>query len=326
MLAWAEGGIPFYNPSKDFYSTHTAWFEYQLGTAAPTVVSSSPFYLLLSFFQMLGVAPVITQIITFLILLAIQGLGMSLLSQELFGKKSLIVGLSSGLFYMLNPISMVIWHKFLLTFIFAYSAYPVVFYTFVRMLKSRRYVYGFGFAVITLIFSYGLSSPLFIIPLWISLFIYTVYFVVSDRSLRVFLFALRAFSVTLLLWFALNAWWILQMIPSAEYQFAQGFSSTITGDLNTLNVISIDYHSTLDYLLRLIYWFYTLNSQQVTWSWFYSNEVVIVLGLVPLLLGLIALILEKRRVAVFPFLLLAVIIWFSKGSGPLLVNYSCGYS
>jgi len=318
MLAWAEGGIPFYNPSKDFFSTHTAWFEYQLGTAAPTVVSSSPFYLLLSFFQAFGVAPVITQMITFLILLVIQGVGMSLLSQEFFGRKSTVVGLTSGLFYMLNPISMVIWHKFLLTFIFAYSAYPVVFYTFLKMLKERRYAYGFAFAVTTVIFSYGLSSPLFIIPLWLSLLVYAVFFVTSNRSLRVFLFTVRAISVTLFLWFALNAWWILQMIPSAEYQFALGFSSTPSGDLNTLNVISINYHSSPDYLLRLVYWFYMLNDQQVTWSWFYSNEAVIVLGLVPLLLGLIALVFEKRRVAVFPSVLLGVIIFLSKGSGPPL--------
>jgi hypothetical protein len=123
MLAWAEGGIPFYNPAKDYFMSSTAWYEYQLGTAAPTTLASAPLYFVLSTFETIGAPPIALQITIFFALLTTSGVSMAYLSQELYGNRSRLVGVSSGLFYMLNPISMVLWHKFLLTYIFAYASF-----------------------------------------------------------------------------------------------------------------------------------------------------------------------------------------------------------
>jgi hypothetical protein len=119
---------------------------------------------------------------------------------------------------------------------------------------------------------------------------------------------------------AVNSWWILQLVFTAQYQFAQGFSSNISGDLFTLNTISIDYHSSPENLVRLIYWYYTFYGGQVSWGWFYSSAPVIVLGFVPLGLASFALLFGRRRAALFPAALLGMIIYFAKGSAPPIPN------
>jgi hypothetical protein len=316
MLAWAEGGIPFYNPIKDYFMTSTAWYEYQLGNAAPTTVASSPLYFILSGFEAIGTPPVAMQVTIFFALLTTSGVSMAYLAQELFGNRSRLVGLSSGLFYMLNPISMVLWHKFLLTYIFAYASFPLLFYLFVRLIHSRRYSYAFWFGVASLVFSYGLSSPGFIVPLAGSLILYSGYWIVSHRSYRNTIHAATATLTIIFLWFAMNSWWNLQLLFTAQYQFEQGFASSVSGDVATLNAVSINYHSSPDNLIRLIYWYYTSYGGEVPWGWFYSNPLVIAVGFVPLATGACALFFGRRKAAIFPAMLLGTIIYFAKGSAP----------
>jgi hypothetical protein len=315
MLGWAEGGIPFFNPAKDYFMTSTAWYEYQLGNAAPTTVGSSPFYFVLSIFETLGVPSVAMQVGTFFALLTTSGVAMARLAQELYGNKSRLVGLGSGLFYMLNPISMVLWHKFLLTYIFAYASFPLLFYLFVRLIYTRRYSYGFWFGVASVVFSYGLLSPGFIIPFAASLTLFSAYHIISRRTFRNAIHTTIATLTTFFLWAAMNSWWDLQLLFTAQYQFAQGFASTASVDLYTLNAVSISYHSTPDNLIRLIYWTYTLGGE-VTTGWFYSNTLVIAFGFVPLAVGTCALLFGRRKAAAFPAVLLVGIMYFAKGSGP----------
>jgi hypothetical protein len=211
---------------------------------------------------------------------------------------------------------MVVWHKFLLTYIFAYASYPLLFYFFVRLINTRRYSYALWFGVASVLFSNGLVSPGFTIPLVLSLILYSVYYIASRPSISNAFHTIIATSSTILIWIAMNSWWVLQLLFTAQYQFAQGFSSSISGDLFTLNTISVDYHSTPENLVRLIYWYYTFFAGQVTWGWFYSNVGVVALGFVPLGLGICAIFFGRRKTAIFPILLLGVILYFAKGSSP----------
>lgn len=296
--------------------TKTAWFEYQLGNAAPTTVATSPFYFLLSSIGMLGVPSMAEQVAVFFALLTTSGISMAYLAQEFYGNRSRLVGLAAGLFYMLNPISMVIWHKFLLTYIFAYSSFPLLTYLFVKLIKTRRYSYAFWFGATSVIFSVGLVSPGFLIPIILSLLFYSVYHIATHRSIRDTFRTLNATGSAMVFLVAVNSWWILQLFFTAQYQFAQGFSSDASGDLFTLNTVSIDYNSTPVNLIRLIYWYYTLYGGQVTWGWFYSSAGVIALGFVPLGLATCAVLFGRRKAAVFPALLLGLVIYFAKGSAP----------
>ncbi len=317
MMGWAEGGLPFYAPWRLYSVSSHAWADSQLGTLTPSVVSSAPFYYVLGILTSAGIQPVILQALTFWLLLNISGFSMYLLSKNIDGSSTSTATIAA-LVYMVNPIGMtIVWHKFLLQFIIAYSTLPLALYLFAQGLLHKKLMYAVYFGVATVLFSYGLANPLYVSVLWLAILILVIAFILSLHHQETRPYCIKYLGLSSMMWFFFNCWWILQLVYGGEHQFRQGFSSTPRGDLSTLNFISYQYHGTIYFLVRMLYWFYLMNPDQVSWSPIYSSAVF--QGLGTLYAGVIVASLfyksRGRRMMYFP-LLFVIVLFLSKGTSP----------
>ncbi len=241
MLSYAESSLPFYNLQLFFNQTAFAWSEYPgLGNVSLIITASKPTYFFLSMLQQMGISGVILQAGVFAFLLFSAGLGITLLTKELFGKLPMRYLILAILFYWFNPLSLVnVWNRFLLNYIFFYGTLPLLCYFFVKGLKSKNYIWSLYLALITVIYSFSFSYLVFTILLWLIFLLFTLFFILIDTKSK--FFYIKFFMLSAGLFGLTNAWWISQLVSlDKTLGFGQGFTDLFSssGNIGTLDALS----------------------------------------------------------------------------------------
>jgi len=255
LLATGEEGLMLVNPNKAINLYKYSWNEIDLGAGIPGV-QLVPFFYFESLIVNLGLPVWIFQASIFFLLMTTGALSIYYLSKELF--KNLInqryietFAFVSGLFYILNPVSLLgVWYRFLLVFMFFYTLAPLFFYLYVFGINRRKKIFIFLVPLISLLFTFSYGNPATVLLLWFLPFVYSISLSLQQLSpKRLKIFPLLYFVLTSLFWVLINLWWIFPYIELSKLAFAS--ENTLTQAVNTLKANSVDF--TLTNVIRLIH-------------------------------------------------------------------------
>lgn len=269
LIGTAESGLPFYNLDRQYQIAKYAWADPALGTNTSIIVGTAPTYWFLSHFQKIGIPGFLIEAAVLFILLEVGGIFIFLLTKQLFPDISNRFALLATAFYLFNPYVLVnIWVRFLTNHIFSFVFFPLALYLFIRGLKSRNFRFAVALAIISLIFSFALTSIPTNLLLW-GIFIYaTIFFAISDKQLRDKIFYLKFFSLTLILYILVNFWWLGQF---TLFFFSQTKTEVVSsffsgeGNISTLSILSGQLGQLIN-ILRLMHG--TFFQQGHSWAQF----------------------------------------------------------
>lgn len=323
ILGTVESQIPFYNITGFYDQVKFAWSENNpgLGFANGIVTAFSPTFAVLSYLEKIGIPNYIIEAFFFLFCLTSAGLGITLLTQELFphiSKKYLLI---APLFYWFNALSLVnIWNRFLYNYIALWALLPLAAAFYIKGIRKKNFLYVFITGIICSIFSLGLSNPVFNILLWsVLIFITIFHFIISDTK-KDKLFNLFYFAMNLGYFCLINLWWIGQVV---RYAFLGKYSEEIAiffpfiTNLATLDSLSQSLGN-LTYLFRLMHKSFFADPI-VPWASMFAAPAATVVE--SLITGIILLILVRGRKNInvlFLGLFFISSLYLTKGSsGPL---------
>jgi hypothetical protein len=216
------------------------------------------------------------------------GLSMYYLTTILVGKR--LASLISGIFYMLNPYSMVfIWGKLTLS-VFFYALFPLMAALYIKGLKEEKrwFYYILLFSLSSLGAIPAFSNPVYALLLWIFIFSYlSLHLLINRRERYKINHALRFTTFTLIIWILFHTWWILPLASSLQQEFKQASLEDIgKSNLDVLELNSQD--ATLCNILRLGgYWGFNRDYRgdlYYPYSPIYSSSIFILIGfLIPFL-------------------------------------------
>lgn len=320
ILGTAEAEIPFYNLQRPADITRWAWTDIQLGYVSSFIVASNPTWSLLSWIQNQGIEGFIIQAGVFWFLLSVAGIGVYLFSKELFPDIHPLANLSTVIFYWFNPASLAnVWNRFLYNFMWFFALLPLASFLFIRGLIRKDYSYSLWTILVILIFSFAMTSFVFILLLW-SVFLYTtIFFSIVSKDKNSLFFNIKFFSLTLLLFILFNCWWIFPTFNlfSGKDAFSALTANVFTteGNVLTLDILSQKLGNIIN-LSRLMHGgFY--NGEGPAWSQNYNIWLIslCLFGLSAFIFWAILQVKKSKHVlylAIFFILLLFLV----KGSNP----------
>jgi len=247
IMGGGDIGLPFYRPRRIFeVERYTWWDDVAPGATFSNTLSSLPFYTVLAALSSIGIPDFAIQALVFLFVLVVGGASVYFLSLTFIGDDRTrgIAGVLAGLFYMLNPFSLVlVWHRFAPPSMLFSALLPLGLLLTVRALKSKRiFLPAFAIALLTVAFSYCFSSPALLLTFWIVILSYLLFHVVCSKGSTIL--HVVKFSIVLVVLFALvNCWWFIPYlyeynIPlvAALHGFKTGSSAQNLGSYAVLDV------------------------------------------------------------------------------------------
>ncbi len=319
ILGHGESGLPFYNLELQLAAFRDSWANYTLGIPTNITTASIPTYRLLSIIQKAGVPGYLIQAIYFWLIFVVSGLSVYSLTKLLFPKLENKLYLMSVFFYWFNPFSLVnVWNRFLNNFILFYALLPLLLFLFIKGIKTSKYIYAIMIPLTTVIFSYALTSIVASVLVWVILFYTACFYIFVGKSRKDRLFIVKYFFICLILFVAVNIWWISQTITYAfSGSFAPAAASFFrsSGNYDSLSVVSHQLGNIGD-LIRLrhgpIY-----SKDGLFWLQIYNIVPIVLLEFGIFAIILFAFIKNRRNSDVLyitSFLILSI--FFSKGINP----------
>ena len=316
-----EEGILFYSSAKTLQLSTSVWLEHTTGYSTTSWLSRSPVIYLAVAFDKVGIPAFMFQLLTFYILMIIGMISIYYLILNLLCeyKSKNKVALISALFYLLNPFAMSqIWGRGLHPQFFSFALLPLSLLLFILGIKRKKYFYAILNALLSALFATAYGFITFIMVYWAVLMIYLLYaiFTAGDK-LKVALFGLRFTSLTFILWFFINLWWLIPFLYLATNTYALGLSG---GEENLGTLMGVSQHFTPDLIIRLLQqtYFFSENS----YGKIYSSFIFQLISLIPLIIvtyGFISLVKNKEFKDYKFFLILLVLgLLVSLGANPPL--------
>lgn len=319
ILGAGESGLPFYDFNIQQNINKDAWAYYTLGHPINIGAAAAPTYWFLAKLQNLGIPTFVLQA-TFLWLIFItSGLAVYKLVKMLFPDADWIQALVAVLFYWFNPFSLVnVWNRFLNNFFVFYALLPLVIYLFIKGLKSQNLNFAILIALVSAILSYALTSMVFILLLWGTLFYLGIFQFLSFKKNQ--LFIIKFFLLVIIFWSLTNLWWISQVfsyLGLGSFDAVTNTSFTKDTNYNTFFLISERLGNLIDiFRLRHASFF---NNNQLEWIKLYTFPVIIFLDFLVASIFLLPLLIRKKDLYVLMFGgLLLISIFFAKGNSPPL--------
>lgn len=243
LLSHAEGALPFYDLERYLEPTKNAWMEHPgLGNISLLTTAAKPTYMFLTLLQNnLMVPGFIIQAGVFYFLFAGAGIGIYLLTKEFFPKLGNKYALLSVFFYWFNPLSMTdVWNRFLLNYIYFFGALPVLLLIFIKGLKNKKYYFAPILTLLIGIYSYSLSTLVFVLLLWFLFILFALFYFITEKSKADRWFYVKFICFLLILFIFTNSWWITQVLSlKLQMPFNQTISNFSTSDnLQTLDMLS----------------------------------------------------------------------------------------
>lgn len=288
---------------KYLRSMFSIWHENSSMGAADyrNIASLIPYALIGSFFQSLGFSLVFIEKLFFYFWFIGGGLSMYFLVWVLGMKR--LGRITSAIFYMLNPFSLIIiWHISHALIQMPYAFAPLYLGLYIYGLKNKKGLKYIVLSVLLWLFTttsaYAWPAAVFIH--WLPIFFYFLIEFFFNRKNR--LFAIKFSLKFLAIWLAFNFYWLFPFIESMTESFTSAHSPVIMSDLQTLKLTSV---KILDGLRMMGFW--SLHSgykgePYYLYEAFYRLPIIKVIGwLIPIfvLLGFFHQDVKKKKIIYF---------------------------
>lgn len=310
ILGTGESGLPFYDLNLQFEINKSAWASYAFGHPTNISVASAPTYYFLSLFQKAGISAYLIQASFFWLVLVISGIGIYLLTKELFPQLSNRFLTLAVLFYWFNLYSMInVWNRFLNNFFFFYAIIPLALYLFILGINKQRYFFAILIGLLSIVSSYLQTSMALNLIFWLIL-IYTAIFYISR-------FTIKFFLLTLIFWLLINIWWISQVfsyISSGSFNAVSNTSFTTIGNYQTFINLSTTLGNISD-LIRLRH-DYFFNNLEISWVKIFNSPPVTLFNFLIAAIVLVPVIFIKNRSVFFAGGLFLIGMFLTKGNNP----------
>lgn len=308
-----EAGIIFYRLPNEFHIIANSWVEKAIGNPTGIVTILYPLFALLSFFQNQGMSSVILQAAIFFVIFLTGFLGAYFLTKQLTNNP--FIAFSSSLFYNFNLMAMIdVWLRFQYPFMFFYAVLPLSLYLFIKGLQERNILYSLVLNLLLFCFVFGFSSMPLIVLFWILLGFYCLFFILLNRhNIKDVYFSLGYLFISLLIFFLINLWWIIQTMQyffSTTYQFQQSY--TTVNNFLDFDVLSKNLGN-LNFLIRLMHKDFFVWMAGV-WKGTYQMSVFIALSFLPILFIFGSILVKRKTKDYYFFLFLTLFtLFFAKG-------------
>lgn len=316
FLATAEGGIPFYNLEHQYEAVRYSWAEPGLGTSTGLITASAPTYWVLGQLHKIGFPEVFLEAVVFSILLFVSGLSIFLLTKLFFPEVPDWITLLAVLFYWFNPFALVnVWNRFLLGYMVFYTLLPLCFYLYLFGLKSRKYIYALIISLVTLVFSYALSSLPFNAVLFFVFGYSSLFYFSTDNNWKSRFFYIKFFILNSVIYVFVHAWWLTQLlgfVNSSAFDLSISTFHSFDDSLSSLTAIS----NVLGRISEIITFSHgTFFKESSSWAHFYQIPVVhLVQFLAPVLILWAVYKKHEKREVMFLGGLFFVVIFLMKGN------------
>jgi hypothetical protein len=326
-LLLSGGDFPFnFHPLQNFERYHSTWYDgVSTGLlnvqAIPQMVTFQSF---LAVSDAIGLPLFAAQRIIFYFLFTAGGMSMYFLTTTILkGKERRAAGLTSALFYMLNPFSMVILWGVPAVLLFFYPIIPLVLALYIRGINSRKtvlYIILICFST-GVVFSAAYSVAAFALTTWILILSFFVFYTMFHRKDKETLFHALKFTILLFLcWSAVNSYWILpytynlrQISTGAAYQDSVSILQGMSSEAGLANAFRLFGYPVFDKKFMDIDAFYPYFP-------IYLNPIFIIISFSIPILAFSSLLISKREkfyILYFSTFSLAVLFFFKGAQPPL---------
>lgn len=294
LLGHAEGALPFYKLERYLEPTKYAWMEHPgLGNISLLTTAAKPTYIFLTFLQDgLRIPGFLIQAGVFYFILAGAGMGLYLLTKEFFPNLPNRYAILSVFFYWFSPLSLSeVWNRFLLNYIFFYGSLPVLLLILIKGFKTKKYYYAYILTLLIGVYSFGISTFVFVLLLWGVFALLTFFFLITSKHSSERWFYIKFTTLSVFLFILTNSWWLTQLF---SLRFQMPFSQTISNfsapnNIETLRMLS-DKLGDLTNVTRLI----NISSPEIIglpWVNFFNLPAALIIEF--MVLGLILITIIK---------------------------------
>lgn len=298
------GDFDFPLDLKKFFSAISFTWDDKGSFGVPNpagIVALFPLGLLAKTFMLLGLSSLSLEKFVFYFWFVFGGMGTYFLSYTLGGKRS--SRLFSGLFYMLNPFSLIIiWRVSHGAIQMAYCSAPFCLALFIKGIKERK---GFLYILLASLAWHFLTTSVYgnprnLVIHWIPIGFYLLSALIIAKKERKFL--LRYSLIFIFSWLLLNFYWLFPMFKGMKETMVSRHSPVILSDIETVRLNSVN----LINALRMTgYWSlfsgYKGEPYYPYFSYYQKLPIIAISWLIPVLviLGLIGRRLKDRQVFFF---------------------------
>jgi hypothetical protein len=208
------------NPTQDIYRYFYTW-DSSVGLGLDNtraIAKLFPYQLFINVFTGMGFSLVATEKILFYLLFTLSGIFMYFLLRHVLREKNYgeFAAFIGALFYMMNMwVAQFRWSIFLILPIFIYAAIPLMLMFFIKGIEKKDYKYAIYFAIASLFAAPSANNPIYLAPMIIILFVYSVYYVIIYwKELSNIKFFLKFAVIATIMFFLINFWWIVRPISA----------------------------------------------------------------------------------------------------------------
>lgn len=313
VVGGGDVGIPTFLPQRILSVISNSWWETQsTGTTNPASFTAIPFYLILSFFDNLGVSADITQKGFIFVILLGGSFSIYLLAREFsLGKYTSFL---AALFFLFNLITLSVWHRGVHNAMLMLLLMPLSLLLLVKGIKYKKYIYILWIDLISVLLSYVFGTPAYVAAIWILwLSFLFVYFILSFKDKKERKFILSYTALLFISWVGINSWWLYHFIEGSRYVFGQ-FSAEEIKSRSSSVLVALQVYTKPEYVLRGINAFYHYNN--LDWGKFYLSPTQILFSWIPTLIIFSTLLVKdnyRKFFWIFLIFLIGVVIFISKG-------------
>lgn len=307
LINSGDFGMPF-DWVKYLKSMFSVWYE-NVSTGMPdyrNIAGLIPYALLGGSLQFSGFSLVFIEKLFFYFWFAGSGLSMYFLAWVLRMKR--LGRMTSALFYMFNPFSLIIiWHISHALIQMPYAFAPLYLGLFIYGLNRRK---GFSY-IIFAVFLWLITTtaayawPAAVVIHWIPIFFYFLISLIFDRQNRIF--TLKFSLKFLFVWLVFNFYWLFPFIKSITESLASAHSPVLLSDIGTLKLTSV---KILDGIRMMGYWALHegyKGEPYYTYEAFYRLPIINIIGwFIPIfvLLGFFHKDIKKKKIFLFYLLII----------------------
>lgn len=317
LFGAAEEGMPFYSPSTTAVEVGSVWQRDSTGFLAPTLLPEYPLMIFAKYVDLVFPRNFV-QALVFFLLISSGIVGAYLLAGKIV--KNNLVGLISSLFYFFNLYAMSqVWQRAIYGLMFGWAFLPLFLFLWVKLLERKKIVvWIIVFLILQIVFSYSYSMPNNVFVFWIPAGLYFLIKIIKERKNSKMVVQLMAISlITVILWFAVNIWWIYPFVKLAGSTYSG--SPSLNSNLESLQGVSVNFPISQIVQLRQKFFFNTDSNKEPPWGTFYDSVLTVFVSIIGFLIVLFGLIkFRKSRYFAFLFLLFLIALFISKGTNPPL--------
>lgn len=279
--------------------------------------------------SLLGFSILTSEKLLFYVLFTSSGLSMYFLTSKLLkGKERHLAGFISALFYMMNPYTLMFrWNHLGIWTLFLYVTLPFTFYFLVVGLEERKkhLKYAFYFGLTTLFFASSATTPAWAILAWLIIFSYVVFHIiclalVTPINKSKIIHSFRFVLLIVVIYFALNIWWILSVIWLEPTSYGRIF---VSGPEAARTILSLRLESQVSSFLNVFrmlgHWsFYTGVGEDLYYPFapVYWTPLFVILSLIIPIIAFSSLLWSKNKYVIFFTGMSVLAIFLMKGTYP----------